>query len=60
MTSEELINAKKELKRLQSQLGQELVKGKHKDIANIRSLKNNIKNQKIQIGNITKNLISQL
>ena len=57
MSSQSLIRAKKELKILQKELGQELTKGKQKDNISIRELKNNIKNKKLQIGVITKSLL---
>lgn len=60
MSSQGLIQAKKELTLLQKQLGSELNKGKHKDLEKIRELKAQIKDKKIQIGSITKSLISQL
>ncbi|MFZ7130923.1 MAG: hypothetical protein ACOWWR_01020 [Eubacteriales bacterium] len=60
MSSQMLIQSKKDLKLLQKKLGQELVKGKQKDLTKIRELRNSIKSKKLQIGSITKSLISQL
>jgi len=60
MTAKELTSAKKELMKLQKQLSNEMGRGKYKDIAKINALKKEIKSQKIEIGNITRGMISQI
>jgi len=60
LTAETLIAAKKELRKFQKQLGRELTKGKFKDTVVITDLKKDIKAKKVEIGNITKNMIMQI
>ncbi len=60
MNADILISEKKELRKLQKLLGIELAKGKYKDTQKILQYKSDIKNKKIKIGNITKDMISQL
>ncbi len=60
MSAEQLIIAKKELRKLQNAMGKELAKGKYKDTIAIQELKHNIKSKKLQIGDITKTMIAQL
>ncbi len=60
MNADTLIAAKKELAKLQKALGKELAKGKYKDTVTITGLKKTIKAKKLQIGDITKNMILQL
>ncbi|MEL7570536.1 MAG: hypothetical protein AAGU14_08250 [Eubacteriaceae bacterium] len=60
MNADILISEKKELRKLQKLLGIELAKGKYKDTQKILDYKGDIKNKKLKIGNITKNMISQL
>jgi roadblock/LC7 domain-containing protein len=60
MNADILINEKKELRKLQKLLGTEMAKGKYKDTQKILQYKGDIKNKKLKIGNITKNMISQL
>ncbi|HHT50588.1 MAG TPA: hypothetical protein GXZ78_03810 [Eubacteriaceae bacterium] len=58
MTVNELTASKKELSKLQKQLGTEMARGKYKDINKINTLKKEIKQKKLEIGNITRNMIS--
>ncbi len=60
MSAEQLIAAKKELRKLQNVMGKELAKGKYKDTVVIQDLKHNIRSKKLQIGDITKSMIAQL
>lgn len=60
MAINQLTDSKKELKKLQKKLSSEMGKGKYRDASKIGSLKKEIKNKKIEIGNITKNMISQI
>lgn len=60
MSADKLIVAKKELRRLQKTLGRELTKGKYKDTVVIKELKREIRMKKLQIGDITKEMITQL
>lgn len=60
MSTDKLLIAKKELMNLQKQLAAQMNKGKHKDLVQIRSIKNDIKEKKMEIGTITRSLISQL
>lgn len=56
----ELINAKKELERIQKQLNKELAKGKFKDTLKIQQLRKSIRDKKIGIGDITKSMLLTL
>jgi hypothetical protein len=60
MTVNELTTSKKELSKLQKQLGSEMSKGKYKDTNRINSLKKEIKNKKLEIGSITRDMVSQI
>ena len=60
MSAESLIAAKKELRKLQNTLGKEMSMGKYKDTEKIKGLKHEIKEKKLNIGDITKQMISQL
>ena len=60
MSADNLIIAKKELRKLQKTLGRELAKGKYKDTIIIKELKRDIRLKKLQIGDITKEMIVQL
>ena len=60
MNVETLIAKKKELAKLQKQLGRELAMGKYKDSGKIVDLKKEIKTKKLEIGDITKNMIMQI
>ena len=60
MNANVLIKAKKELRKLQIQLGREMSKGKYKDTVAIKELKKKIKIEKLKIGKITKTLITQM
>jgi hypothetical protein len=60
MSADQLIAAKKDLRKLQKVLGRELAKGKYKDTIAIKALKQDIKAKKLQIGDITKAMIQQL
>ncbi len=60
MSAESLIAAKKELRKLQNTLGKEMSMGKYKDTEKIKGLKREIKEKKLNIGDITKQMISQL
>ncbi len=60
MSADNLIVAKKELRKLQKTLGRELAKGKYKDTIIIKELKRDIRLKKLQIGDITKEMIVQL
>lgn len=57
---DKLTVSKKELSKLQKQLGSEMSKGKYKNTHKINSLKKEIKNKKLEIGNITKEMVSQI
>lgn len=60
MNADTLIVRKKQLGKLQKQLGRELVMGKYRDSAKIIELKKEIKNKKLEIGDITKRMIMQI
>ena len=60
MTANELTTAKKELMKLQKQLSNEMGKGKYRDAARINILKKEIKAKKLEIGNITRGMVSQI
>ena len=60
MSAQDLIVAKKELRKLQKNLGRELAKGKFKETIAISDFKHQIKAKKLQIGDITKAMILQL
>ncbi len=60
MDANTLIATKKELLKLQKRLGREMAKGKYKDTMAIKSLKKDIRLKKLQIGDITRNMILQL
>ncbi|MDR2520025.1 MAG: hypothetical protein LBC69_03065 [Eubacteriaceae bacterium] len=59
MTANDLIAAKKELGKLQKQLGKELARGKYKDTLRIQQLRKEIKRKKLSIGELTMNLLLQ-
>lgn len=60
MSAETLIVAKKELRKLQNTLGKEMAMGKYKDTDKIKTLKSQIREKKLHIGDITKQMIMQL
>lgn len=60
MTTNSLVSTKKELSKLQKRLNVEMNKGKYKDTKKIQSIKKEIKSKKLEIGNITKGMISQI
>ncbi|MCR1897771.1 hypothetical protein NSA47_02055 [Irregularibacter muris] len=60
MTANNLISVKKDLQKLQKQLSLEVTKGRYKDTNKIKTLKEEIKEKKLEIGNITKSMISQI
>ena len=60
MDANTLIYAKKELLKLQKRLGKEMAKGKYKDTSEIKKLKKDIRLKKLQIGDITRTMITQM
>ena len=58
MNAETLIAARNKLSKLQKRLGRELARGKYKDTVAIKQLRREIKTMKLEIGDITRKMIT--